>query len=242
MNRGCLYTNCQCKGNQILRKLLIKRFLTELNETNMYLVVDRGSDHAVLIDPSDAAVIRRYAPGGSHFQEAQIDYIALTHEHYDHIAALNEARKLLPGCKVIASKKCSDRIQDPRKNMSKYFDIILDFKEGYDAEQSRDYHIEPYRADAADMVFESSMRMDWHGYCVTLAEAPGHSPGSTLIDIDRKHLFCGDSLSYDYETLTKLPGGDSKAYAEITKPLLRSFGREAIVYPGHGRVFTLAEA
>lgn len=225
-----------------MQELLVKGFLTELNETNMYLVIDKDPQSAILIDPSDMRDIGKYVLSGSCFGKIRIEYIALTHEHYDHIAALNEARSLFPSCKVIASKKCSDRIQDPRKNMSKYFDIILDFKEGYDAEQSRDYHIEPYRADAADMVFESSMRMDWHGHCVAFREAPGHSPGSILIDIDRKHLFCGDSLSYDYETLTKLPGGNGKAYAEITKPLLRSFNRETAAYPGHGRTFLLAES
>lgn len=225
-----------------MSELIIERFLTELNETNMYLVIDRDSQGAIMIDPSDTAVIKQYASGGSHFREVRIDYIVLTHEHYDHIAALNEARILFPGCKVIASQKCSGRIQNPRKNMSKYFDLILDFKDGYGAGKHGDYHIEPYIAEAADMVFESSMHMDWQGYCVTFQEAPGHSSGSVLIDIDGKHLFCGDSLSYDYETLTKLPGGDSKAYAQITKPILRSFGRETIVYPGHGRIFTLAEA
>lgn len=225
-----------------MSELLIERFLIELNETNMYLVVDCGSSHAIMVDPSDAAVICQYAPGGSRFGEVRVDYIVLTHEHYDHIAALNEARALFPDCKVIASQTCSDMIQNPRKNMSKYFDIILDFKEGYDAGKLRDYHIEPYIAKAADMVFESSMCMDWQGHCFTFKEAPGHSSGSVLIDIDGKHLFCGDSLSYDYETLTKLPGGDSKAYAQITKPLLRSFDKETAAYPGHGRVFTLAEA
>lgn len=225
-----------------MEKLIIESFLTELNDSNMYLVTDRDSQRAILIDPSDAGVIRQHMLGRGCSRKAQIEYIILTHEHYDHIAALNEARSLFTGCKVIASRKCSDRIQNPRKNMSKYFDIILAFKDGYDAAKRRGCHIEPYVSEAADIVFESSMRLDWNGHCITFVEAAGHSPGSILIDIDGEHLFCGDSLSYDYETLTKLPGGDGTAYERSTKPMLRSFGGEVIAYPGHGRVFVLAEA
>lgn len=225
-----------------MQGLSIKRFLTELNDTNMYLVTDKASGNVILVDPSDSSVIRQYASGGNRFREVQIDYIILTHEHYDHIAALNEAREMFPECRVLASRQCSERIQNPRKNMSKYFNVILAFKGGYDAGRAWKHRVEPYSAEAADMVFESYLRMDWHGRRIELWEAPGHSPGSILIGIDGKHLFCGDSLSYDYEAVIKPPDGNASAYEELTKPLLRFFDGKMCVYPGHGRIFMLEEA
>lgn len=218
-----------------MRELSIKRFVTKLNETNMYLAIDRSSHSALLIDPSDREAIRQYTLAEDCHKEVRISYIILTHEHYDHIAALNEIREQLPSCRVIASKTCSDRIQSPQQNMSKYFNIIVELKDRYNAGRSRKCPIKPYMAEAADIIFEASMCIDWQGHCLTLQEAPGHSPGSILIDIDGKHLFCGDSLSYDYEVITKFPDGDNTDYELITKPILYSFARETAVYPGHGR-------
>lgn len=217
-----------------MQELSIKRFIAELNETNMYLVTDTGSNSAILIDPSDREVIKQYALAEAYDKEVHISYMILTHEHYDHIAALNEAREMLPSCRVIASKTCSDGIQSPRRNMSKYFNIIVDFKGRYDAEKGRGCLIESYIAEPADMVFKTSMSIEWQDHCITMQEAPGHSPGSILIDIDGKHLFCGDSLSCDYEVITRFPGGDREDYERITKPMLCSFDREIAVYPGHG--------
>lgn len=216
-----------------MQGLIIKRFLTELNETNMYLVIDKDTYHAILIDPSDEAVIKRYVLEENFCLE--IDYIILTHEHYDHISALEEVRKLFSSCKVIASKLCSKRIQQPKENLSKYFNSILAFKGSRDAVKNREYHIEPFFAKAADMVFELSMYINWKGHYITLIEAPGHSPGSILISIDEKYLFCGDSLSCDYEVVTGFPGGNRKSYEQITKPLFDFFDRKIMVYPGHGK-------
>ncbi len=219
-----------------MTELQIQTSITLLNETNMYVITDPESHHAILVDPSDAMA------AGDFLQKKDLllDYIILTHEHYDHIAALNQLRELFPA-KVVASDQCSKRIQNPRENMSHLFDVILEFKR----QQGRDYggniHIEPYKAEAADLIFHGKKELEWQGHRITMQEAPGHSPGSILIGIDNKYLFSGDTLSYDYPIITRFPGGSKRQYQSITKPLLQELEKNMHVYPGHGRAFILKE-
>lgn len=229
-----------------LQELTIRQFVTTLNETNTYLIVDQNTNHAVLIDPADEKIVRSVIIE----EDLQLDYILLTHEHYDHISALEET-KAQCHAKTVASCQCSERIQNPRQNMSRYFNVLLDFKtEENTAKKDRQNETEglenrepvlPYYAKPADIAFQGFMLLHWQGHLIRLQEAPGHSPGGILIDIDGNCLFSGDSLSYDYRVVTGFPGGSKKQYQQITKPLLESFDQDTQVYPGHGRSFVLKE-
>ncbi len=218
--------------------MIIERFITELNETNMYIIREEGGNSAVLIDPSDIDTIRDYTER----ENIHIEYVMLTHEHYDHISALNEVRQMFPECRLVASGKCSEMIQNPKKNMSKFFNIILEFKNGLGSGKKNLYkEVLPYEAEPADIVFEESDVFVWNGHRFELTEVPGHSPGSVFIKLDDSYLFSGDTVSYDYEIITKFPTGSTKDYENITKPVIDALDKNLMVYPGHGRVFKLNE-
>lgn len=219
-----------------MAQLQIETSVTLLNETNMYIITDLVSRHAILIDPSDAIAAEDFLQK----KDLLLDYIILTHEHYDHIAALNQLRELFPA-KVVASDQCSTRIQNPRENMSHLFDVILEFKRQQGRDYGGDIHIEPYKAEAADLIFHGKKELEWQGHRIAMQEAPGHSPGSILIDIDNKYLFSGDTLLYDYPIITRFPGGSKRQYQSATKPLLQGLEKKICVYPGHGRTFILEE-
>lgn len=217
--------------------LQIYTSISELNETNMYLAVELQSRHAILIDPSDASVVYQWIET----KGLQLDYVLLTHEHYDHISALNEVRAAF-SAEVIASSACSEGIQWPRVNLSRFFNIVLDFKKDRGIMKKPYPEIFPYSAEKADRIFEDAKELDWQGHKLRLWSAPGHSKGSILIDIDRTLLFSGDTLSCEYELITGFPGGSKKEYRSLTRPLLQSFDETMQVYPGHGRSFLLGEA
>lgn len=203
----------------------------------MYLIADQRSSHAILIDPSDAAAACQWLKA----EALQLDYILLTHEHYDHISALNEIREAF-SAEVIASAACSAGIQRPEINLSKFFNLVLDFKKDRGLEKEPQPKVHPYSAEKAERTFEESLELDWQGHKIQLWRAPGHSKGGTLIDFDGKYLFSGDTLSYEYELITSFPGGSKKEYRDVTKPLLLALDQTVRVYPGHGRSFLLEEA
>lgn len=56
----------------------------------------------------------------------------------------------------------------------------------------------------------------------------------SLVLYTERALFSGDSLVTGYPTITRLPGGSKREYAENTLPYLQSLNSELLVYPGHG--------
>lgn len=225
------------RDSNMVKSLHIISSISKLNEANMYLLQDTCSEHGILIDPTEADVAMKWLAE----KNIILDYILLTHEHYDHISALNELRHQTEA-QVVASSVCSERIQKPSHNLSRIFDVVLAFKrEKFPDQEVYSGKVAPYEAQAADIIFEGQFVLEWRGHQINMWETPGHSKGSMLICIDDAYLFSGDSLSYDFELITRLPGGSKKDYDSITKPLLQSFQEDIQVYPGHGRTFRLKE-
>jgi glyoxylase-like metal-dependent hydrolase (beta-lactamase superfamily II) len=167
-------------------------------DSNMYLVLE--NKHVFVVDPFiciDAqTLISKYSN--------QVDFIILTHEHYDHISGTNWLKELYL-CDIICSKECGKRILDPKKNFSSHFDILIDmYKEGQCNYSIGE--IPKYRCEA-NKLFEVSLFAEWQGHNLSLFEAPGHSAGSIILEVDKKILFVGDTLLKDYPTLTRFPGG-----------------------------------
>ena len=72
-------------------------------DTNMYVL--QTGNHVLVIDPvADTSMLEKCCAADSVI-------VFLTHEHFDHITGLNKLRSMVY-CRVIASERCSERIQD----------------------------------------------------------------------------------------------------------------------------------
>ena len=197
----------------------IKRIDSGLLHSNMYVVVDNG--HAIIIDPC------KNIDGAA---ELVVDYIIVTHEHYDHISGVNEWKQAT-GAPLICSKACAAGLKDPRKNMSRYFDVFCEMQTWVPID-SRDIEAVEYSCQA-DMTFEDSARIDWQEHVIRLVALPGHSAGSIGIVLDETDFFSGDSLLENLETELRFPGGSKKKWSEIGKPRTESLADGKRVWPGH---------
>ena len=65
--------------------------------TNCYILIDEESKKAAVIDPGEDAP-RILAAVGE--EGAQVEYILLTHGHYDHTTAVPELHRALPEAKI----------------------------------------------------------------------------------------------------------------------------------------------
>ncbi|MBU3612867.1 MBL fold metallo-hydrolase [Polynucleobacter sp. MG-27-Goln-C1] len=72
---------------------------------------------------------------------------------------------------------------------------------------------------------------------IEIIHTPGHTPGGVCIVADN-NIFGGDTLMYGGPGSTHLPGGDIREM-ESSMDTLRQLPGEFLVYPGHGRPFTL---
>lgn len=159
--------------------------------------------------------------------------ILLTHEHYDHISGVNWLRERFPSVHVWCSLACAAALPKPSKNLSSFWEILFIGKDEETQEYVRNMNIQPYSC-TADSTFENEYELSWEGHSLFLKETPGHSKGSICILMDKNILFSGDSLVTGYPTVTRLPGGSKKDYAEITLPWFQSLDSSIMVYPGHG--------
>lgn len=167
----------------------------------------------------------------------KIDYVILTHEHYDHISGVNYFHEK-SNAKIICSSVCGVNIQNSNINFSAIFRETFQIRtsEGVSSEiQSINYTC------TADITFKNDFYLHWQGHELYLFETPGHSAGSICIIVDNKYLFCGDSLFKDYATATRLPGGSTKAWKYVSFPNINTLSKDLIVYPGHSDDFVLRD-
>jgi len=182
--------------------------------TNCYLVVDEGTKKACLIDPGiyDVGIQNEIIAKG-----ITLEYILLTHGHFDHILGAN-ALKEKTGAMIVAYKDEVEYFEDQIKNLPPVYDcgtIVID------------RHV----VENDVLIFGSiSFRV---------IHTPGHTIGSCcFVCEDEKVMFTGDTLFKGSIGRYDFPGGD---YGTILQSLqkLKDFEQNYEIYPGHGDFTTL---
>ncbi len=203
----------------------IHKFDSGLLHSCMYVVEENG--HALVIDP---CMDTKAATG------LVVDYLLITHEHYDHISGVN-AWKQETGAPLLCSRTCAENIRNPRKNLSRIFDVFCQMQTWFPAEEvcvdTQEFTCE------ADQTFEDKAEMDWQGHHLELIEIPGHSAGSIGIGLDGTDFFSGDSLFDGREVELRLPGGSRKQWEEIGHKRIDAIPEGTRIWPGHFESFIL---
>ena len=186
---------------------------------NCYVVSHGPSKKSLLVDPgSEDAFLREYLL--SHGLEPQ--KILLTHAHFDHLGAVDPLMKLFGiGCEMHALDKRLVR-------------------------QAATY---AYRFGAASLrvpqgltFFENELSLDWGGTPVDVLPTPGHTAGSVAFSIGSAFVFTGDTLFRERIGPTTYPESDRAAIKKSVEKLLSTLPDECIIFPGHGRPWTIGEA
>ena len=139
-------------------------------------------------------------------------------------------------CLVIASKACSERIQDNKANMSMYAVVMTEISGRLVPE-----HWLPFSCQRVDIEFINGCTFRWMGHSVECFSTPGHSVGSSSINIDDV-LFVGDSI-LESDLMVKFPGSSKKIYQNFTIPLLKKkLPKVSLVFPGHGEIMKSEKA
>ena len=176
--------------------------------TNCYILEDEGEKRAAVIDPGDEAgrilsVLRE--------MDSQVDYILLTHGHYDHTTAVPELHEALPDAKIYIHKADANGTGSRIFPLAGQVEGLLFYDEG----------------DALPL----------GALTVEVLHTPGHSKGSVTLKV-RDVLFTGDTLFAGDCGRTDLPGG---SYEEILASLGRLGRLEGNfhVCPGHEQTSTM---
>ena len=197
----------------------IRRYESDLLSSNMYLIVE--DKHAIVIDP-----FRDISPAAG----LTIDFILLTHEHYDHISGVN-LWKEKTSAPVLCSTACAENITNPKKNLASIFRAFCELQTWIKLDKIPSADVKYFCC--ADITFSDEKQTEWYGHKFDLFEIPGHSRGSIGILVDNRYFFSGDSLMQDLEIELRLPGGSKRLWEQIGKNRIAQLPDPIRVYPGH---------
>ena len=193
--------------------MIIKTFVAGFLENNMYLVLDETSKKGVLVDATENLPEISEAAKGY-----DIEYIFLTHGHFDHILGLNDLKKTLNAKSVI------------NHNDLVISDNINEFTRMFNQPDSIPPKYELYVKDG-DEIRVGNLKFK-------VITTPGHTEGGVCYLIDDK-LFSGDTLFRGSVGRTDLFGGDFKKLSDSIKNKLFKLDSKIKVYPGHGPETTI---
>lgn len=184
--------------------------------SNCYIISD--SSHAAVIDPSASAKgILDYLKANN----LTLDFIILTHAHFDHILSLDTLRDATQvPCYV--HKDDADSLTDGKKNAFYTF-----------FGQDKKYR-------PAEILLSGSEKIKLGNIELEIISTPGHTKGCICIKAGNA-LFTGDTLFADSYGRCDLYSGDYKTLMSTLNKMRELDGRLKI-YPGHGCEAILSRA
>lgn len=182
--------------------------------TNCYIVSDNG--RAAIIDPGgDAGRLLNDVK----CNDLTVDYILLTHAHFDHIMAVDELCEAT-GAPVYVGAGDAPMLYDANFNLSAMV-----------------YPEQTVERTPDRLLFEGDV-VRIGDATLTVMETPGHTRGSICF-VGENVLFTGDTLFDGSIGRTDLPGGDMSVLRRSLERLASLEG-DYTVYAGHGEETTLS--
>jgi hydroxyacylglutathione hydrolase len=201
----------------------IERFVLSLFQQNTRVVVCERTRKAICIDPAEESkAIIDYI----NKERLDLQAIALTHGHLDHVGGTAALKKAFPDAEIILHKD------------DEFLYYAL-------PKQPLLMGMQPHQLASLGLAYDDPLKVTrhWqHGEIYEVGDlrfsvrhCPGHTPGHVVLaEETQKKVFVGDCLFLGSIGRTDLPGGNyDQLIASITNNIL-SLGDEFVVYSGHG--------
>lgn len=210
-------------GDILCNNIEVIRFINNPVPSNSYLLLNKDSKGCVVIDPGskEQGDIRNYI----RYNGYNLEYIILTHEHFDHCWGVNSLRSEFPA-KVVTTLLCKEWIMTPMN----YFNRLY-----YNSD-------EMFSIEFVDLTVEDlGWRLRWNNVEIKFVSAKGHTDKGVCVYVG-KTLFSGDTMIWNTKPfLKKKYGASVEDLKETIERIYRDFDPGTLVYPGHGDPFKLGD-
>jgi hydroxyacylglutathione hydrolase len=209
-----------------LPTVLIADFPAGPLAANCYVVAPEAGAECVIVDPGQQATegVARL------LDEYRLTPVAvlLTHGHFDHVWSAEEVCQTHD---IAAYAHAADRplLSDPARGVDP----------GLAAQLAALFGNEQLREPKQVVEVTDGQVLQLAGLEITVAHAPGHTPGSVVYALPPTEdtpevLFTGDLLFAGSIGRTDFPGGDHVAIMRSLSRVCLSRGDDTVVLPGHG--------
>ena len=194
----------------------IKSMTLGMVATNCYLIINKETKEALLIDPADNAL---RISNVIEENVCTLKAILLTHGHFDHIMALNELKKRY-NVPVYAHEEEEDVLKQSSLNMSGMIGQIY--------------------TTQADIYVKDGEHLKLAGLDIIVLHTPGHTKGGVCYYLpEEKVLMSGDTLFHCSIGRTDVPTGSMSQLVRSVKEQLFVLPDDVQVYPGHDSVTSI---
>lgn len=192
-------------------KLKIAQFSLGPLPTNTYLVFNDETKRGFLVDP--AVYSDEVEDAIQHFGITELQYILLTHGHFDHILGVNGFKEKHPEAQVVISELDEPFLTDTVLSHSSKHGLTQD----------------PIHADK---IVGDRDHLPFDDLTIKVIATPGHTPGSVCFLLDDV-MFAGDTLFQLSCGRTDFPEGSPSAMKNSLQ-VLKALEGNFTVLPGHG--------
>jgi len=179
---------------------------------NTYILFDEQTAQTALVDcTGDVNVIKQELDALG----ANLEYVLLTHGHFDHVFAVEDLRKFYPEVKVYLHKE----------------DEVLTENV---AIQCAHFGIGAIEKPKIDEFVDEQTKLTLGQTEIKILHTPGHSKGSVCYLIGND-LFTGDTVFFEEIGRCDLFGGSFEEIEKSIREKIFTLDKEIIVHPGHGQ-------
>lgn len=179
---------------------------------NCFIITDIAANKSALVDcPEDSRKMLDFISG------FDLEYILLTHGHFDHIEGVKTV-KALTGAKVVITKEDEGMLSSSRLSLAAFSGAVQN-------------------NTTADIIVKDNDVIKLGESEIKVLATPGHTSGSVCYMVD-DHLFTGDTLFCCSLGRTDFPTGNPAQMVQSLKRLDALEG-DYKVYPGHDELTTL---